>query len=148
MLEQLIMTGEATHSLNTGKLQTGVRTLPDLAKDTSDRNRTSPFAFTGNKFEFRMVGSRDSVAGSNIVLNTIVEDAFAKACDILEKADDFEKAVHDLIKQYATEHYRIVFNGNGYSDEWIAEAERRGLYNLRSTPEALPCMVAEKNIRL
>ena len=111
VLEQLVTTGEATHSLNTGKLETGVRTLPELAKDTSDRNRTSPFAFTGNKFEFRMVGSRDSVAGSNIVLNTIVADAFSQACDVLEKADDFEKAVHDLIKQYATEHYRIVFNG-------------------------------------
>nr|WP_303180918.1 glutamine synthetase III [Lachnoclostridium phocaeense] len=148
VLEQLIMTGEATHSLNTGKLQTGVRTLPDLAKDTSDRNRTSPFAFTGNKFEFRMVGSRDSVAGSNIVLNTIVADAFAKACDILEKADDFEKAVHDLIKQYATEHYRIVFNGNGYSDEWIAEAERRGLPNIRSMVEAIPALVTEDTITL
>ena len=148
VLEQLIMTGEATHSLNTGKLQTGVRTLPDLAKDTSDRNRTSPFAFTGNKFEFRMVGSRDSVAGSNIVLNTIVADAFAKACDILEKADDFEKAVHDLIKQYATEHYRIVFNGNGYSDEWIAEAERRGLPNIRSMVEAISALVTEDTITL
>ena len=148
VLEQLIMTGEATHSLNTGKLQTGVRTLPDLAKDTSDRNRTSPFAFTGNKFEFRMVGSRDSVAGSNIVLNTIVADAFAKACDILEKADDFEKAVHDLIKQYATEHYRIVFNGNGYSDEWIAEAERRGLPNIRSMVEAIPALMTEDTITL
>ena len=148
VLEQLIMTGEATHSLNTGKLQTGVRTLPDLAKDTSDRNRTSPFAFTGNKFEFRMVGSRDSVAGSNIVLNTIVADAFAKACDILEKADDFEKAVHDLIKQYATEHYRIVFNGNGYSDEWIAEAERRGLPNIRSMVDAIPALVTEDTITL
>ena len=148
VLEQLIMTGEATHSLNTGKLQTGVRTLPDLAKDTSDRNRTSPFAFTGNKFEFRMVGSRDSVAGSNIVLNTIVADAFAKACDILEKADDFEKAVHDLIKQYATEHYRIIFNGNGYSDEWIAEAERRGLPNIRSMVEAIPALVTEDTITL
>ena len=148
VLEQLITTGEATHSLNTGKLQTGVRTLPDLAKDTSDRNRTSPFAFTGNKFEFRMVGSRDSVAASNIVLNTIVADAFAQACDILEKAEDFEKAVHDLIKQYATEHYRIVFNGNGYADEWIQEAERRGLPNIRSMVDAIPALVTEKTISL
>ena len=148
MLEQLITTGEATHSLNTGKLQTGVRTLPDLAKDTSDRNRTSPFAFTGNKFEFRMVGSRDSVAASNIVLNTIVADAFAQACDVLEKAEDFEKAVHDLIKQYATEHYRIVFNGNGYADEWIQEAERRGLPNIRSMVDAIPALVTEKTISL
>ena len=148
VLEQLITTGEATHSLNTGKLQTGVRTLPDLAKDTSDRNRTSPFAFTGNKFEFRMVGSRDSVAASNIVLNTIVADAFAQACDVLEKAEDFEKAVHDLIKQYATEHYRIVFNGNGYADEWIQEAERRGLPNIRSMVDAIPALVTEKTISL
>lgn len=148
VLEQLITTGEATHSLNTGKLQTGVRTLPDLAKDTSDRNRTSPFAFTGNKFEFRMVGSRDSVAASNIVLNTIVADAFAQACDILEKAEDFEKAVHDLIKQYATEHYRIVFNGNGYADEWIQEAARRGLPNIRSMVDAIPALVTEDTISL
>ena len=148
VLEQLITTGEATHSLNTGKLQTGVRTLPDLAKDTSDRNRTSPFAFTGNKFEFRMVGSRDSVAASNIVLNPIVADAFAQACDVLEKAEDFEKAVHDLIKQYATEHYRIVFNGNGYADEWIQEAERRGLPNIRSMVDAIPALVTEKTISL
>ncbi len=148
VLEQLITTGEATHSLNTGKLETGVRTLPELAKDTSDRNRTSPFAFTGNKFEFRMVGSRDSVASSNIVLNTIVADAFSKACDVLEKADDFEKAVHDLIKQYATEHYRIVFNGNGYSDEWVKEAERRGLPNISSMVDAIPALVAEDTVRL
>ena len=148
VLEQLVTTGEATHSLNTGKLETGVRTLPELAKDTSDRNRTSPFAFTGNKFEFRMVGSRDSVAGSNIVLNTIVADAFSQACDVLEKADDFEKAVHDLIKQYATEHYRIVFNGNGYSDEWVKEAERRGLPNIRSMVDAIPALVTEETISL
>lgn len=148
VLEQLVTTGEATHSLNTGKLETGVRTLPELAKDTSDRNRTSPFAFTGNKFEFRMVGSRDSVAGSNIVLNTIVADAFSQACDVLEKADDFEKAVHDLIKQYATEHYRIVFNGNGYSDEWVKEAERRGLPNIRSMVDAIPALVTEETIGL
>lgn len=148
VLEQLVTTGEATHSLNTGKLETGVRTLPELAKDTSDRNRTSPFAFTGNKFEFRMVGSRDSVAGSNIVLNTIVADAFSQACDVLEKADDFEKAVHDLIKQYATEHYRIVFNGNGYSDEWVKEAERRGLPNIRSMVDAIPALVTEEAISL
>lgn len=148
VLEQLITTGEATHSIHTGKLETGVRTLPDLAKDTSDRNRTSPFAFTGNKFEFRMVGSRDSVAPSNVVLNTIVADAFAQACDVLEQAEDFEKAVHDLIKQYATEHYRIVFNGNGYSDEWIQEAERRGLPNIRSMVDAIPALVKEETVNL
>ncbi len=131
-MEQLISTGSATHSIKGGKLQTGVRTLPDLAKDATDRNRTSPFAFTGNKFEFRMVGSRDSIAGPNVVLNTIVAEAFSEACDVLEAADDFDTALHDLIKKYAGEHQRIVFNGNGYSDEWIEEAERRGLPNLRS----------------
>ena len=94
VLEQLISTGEATHSLKGGTLQTGVTTLPDLYKDATDRNRTSPFAFTGNKFEFRMVGSRDSIANPNIVLNTIVAEAFAEACDVLEQADDFDKAVH------------------------------------------------------
>ena len=148
VLEQLISTGTATHSLKGGKLQTGVTTLPDLSKDATDRNRTSPFAFTGNKFEFRMVGSRDSIANPNIVLNTIVAEAFADACDILEKADDFELAVHDLIKEYAVENQRIVFNGNGYSDEWVAEAERRGLPNIRSMVEAIPAITTDKAVAL
>lgn len=148
VLEQLISTGAATHSLKGGKLETGVSTLPDLAKDATDRNRTSPFAFTGNKFEFRMVGSRDSIAGPNVVLNTIVAEAFAEACDVLENADDFQTAVHDLIKQYATEHQRIVFNGNGYSDEWVAEAERRGLPNIKSMVEAIPALTAEKSVSM
>ncbi len=144
VLEQLISTGEATHSLKGGKLETGVRTLPDLAKDATDRNRTSPFAFTGNKFEFRMVGSRDSIAGPNVVINTIVAEAFAEASDVLESAEDFGKAVHDLIKKYATEHHRIVFNGNGYSDEWVEEANRRGLPNIRSMVEAIPALTTDK----
>ena len=148
VLEQLISTGEATHSLKGGKLETGVSTLPDLAKDATDRNRTSPFAFTGNKFEFRMVGSRDSIASPNIVLNTIVAESFADACDVLEKADDFDKAVHDLIKQYATENQRIVFNGDGYSEAWVEEAERRGLPNIRSMVEAIPAMVTDTAINL
>ena len=148
VLEQLISTGAATHSLKGGKLETGVSTLPDLAKDATDRNRTSPFAFTGNKFEFRMVGSRDSIAGPNVVLNTIVAEAFAEACDVLENADDFQTAVHDMIKQYATEHQRIVFNGNGYSDEWVAEAERRGLPNIKSMVEAIPALTAEKSVSM
>ena len=148
VLEQLISTGEATHSLKGGKLETGVNTLPDLAKDATDRNRTSPFAFTGNKFEFRMVGSRDSIASPNIVLNTIVAESFADACDVLEKADDFDKAVHDLIKQYATENQRIVFNGDGYSEAWVEEAERRGLPNIRSMVEAIPAMVTDTAINL
>ena len=148
VIEQLITTGEATHSLKGGKLETGVSTLPDLAKDATDRNRTSPFAFTGNKFEFRMVGSRDSVAAPNVVLNTIVAEAFAEACDILENAEDFDKAVHDLIKQYATEHQRIIFNGNGYSDAWVEEAERRGLPNIKSMVDAIPALTTDKAVNL
>ena len=148
VVEQLISTGEATHSLKGGKLETGVSTLPDLFKDATDINRTSPFAFTGNKFEFRMVGSRDSIANPNIVLNTIVAEAFADACDILEKADDFDLAVHDLIKEYLTENQRIIFNGNGYSDEWVAEAERRGLPNIKSMVEAIPAITTDKAVEL
>ncbi len=148
VLEQLISTGEATHSLKGGKLQTGVDTLPDLAKDATDRNRTSPFAFTGNKFEFRMVGSRDSIAGPNVVLNTIVAEAFSEACDVLEKADNFDEAVHDLIKKYASEHQRVVFDGNGYSDAWVEEAERRGLPNIRSMVEAIPALTTDKAINM
>ena len=148
VVEQLISTGEATHSLKGGKLETGVSTLPDLFKDATDRNRTSPFAFTGNKFEFRMVGSRDSIANPNIVLNTIVAEAFADACDILEKADDFDLAVHDLIKEYLTENQRIIFNGNGYSDELVAEAERRGLPNIKSMVEAIPAITTDKAVEL
>ena len=148
VVEQLISTGEATHSLKGGKLETGVSTLPDLFKDATDRNRTSPFAFTGNKFEFRMVGSRDSIANPNIVLNTIVAEAFADACDILEKTDDFDLAVHDLIKEYLTENQRIIFNGNGYSDEWVAEAERRGLPNIKSMVEAIPAITTDKAVEL
>lgn len=148
VLEQLVSTGEATHSIKGGTLRTGVTTLPDLYKDATDRNRTSPFAFTGNKFEFRMVGSRDSIANSNIVLNTIVAEAFADTCDILEKADDFDKAVHDLIKEYAIENQEIVFNGNGYSEEWVKEAERRGLPNIKSMVDAIPAIVTEKAFRL
>ena len=148
VLEQLISTGTATHSLKGGVLETGVKTLPSLSKDATDRNRTSPFAFTGNKFEFRMVGSRDSISGPNVVLNTIVAEAFADACDVLEKAEDFDVAVHDLIKQQAIEHQRVVFNGNGYSEEWVAEAERRGLPNIKSMVEAIPVLVKEENISM
>ena len=146
VVEQLISTGEATHSLKGGKLETGVKTLPDLTKDATDRNRTSPFAFTGNKFEFRMVGSKDSIAAPNIVLNTIVAEAFAEASDVLEKAEDFDLAVHDLIKKYLTEHQRIVFNGNGYSDAWVEEAERRGLPNIKSMVDAIPALTTDKAI--
>ena len=148
VLSQLISTGEATHSLKGGKLQTGVRTLPDFAKDATDRNRTSPFAFTGNKFEFRMVGSRDSVAAPNVVLNTIVAEVFQEVCDELEKAEYFDMKVHDLIKQFASEHQRIVFNGNGYSDEWVEEAKRRGLPNIRTTVESIEYLTTEKTVEL
>ncbi len=148
VLTQLISTGEATSSLEGGMLSTGVKSIPDFAKDATDRNRTSPFAFTGNKFEFRMVGSSDSIAMSNVVLNTIVAEAFSDACDVLEKADDFDMAVHDLIKEQATAHQRIVFNGNGYSDEWVKEAERRGLPNIRSMVDAIPALDTDKAVAL
>ena len=146
VLEQFIDKGEAEHSLRGEKLHTGVSTLPDFRKDATDRNRTSPFAFTGNKFEFRMVGSRDSVASPNIVLNTIVAEAFSDACDYLEKAEDFDAAVHELISKYATEHQRIVFNGNGYSEEWVKEAERRGLPNIATTVESYDILTREDTI--
>ncbi len=148
VLEQIIETGSATHSLKGGVLETGVDTLPDLVKDATDRNRTSPFAFTGNKFEFRMVGSRDSIASPNIVLNTIVAEAFSEACDVLEKADDFDKALSELITKYATEHKRIVFNGDGYSDNWVEEAEKRGLPNIKSMVEAIPALEDKKTIKV
>ena len=138
ILDQLMSTGNATHSLKGGKLHTGVRTLPDLTKDATDRNRTSPFAFTNNKFEFRMVGSRDSIAPSTVVINTIMAEAFADACDVLEKADDFDAALQDLMLQYISEHRKIIFGGNGYSEEWVEEAERRGLPNLKSMVDAIP----------
>ena len=148
VLSQLISTGEATSSKKSGKLNTGVSTLPELTKDATDRNRTSPFAFSGNKFEFRMVGSSDSVASPNVVLNTIVAEAFCEIADELEKAENFDMAVHDLIKKLATEHERIVFNGNGYSDAWVEEAERRGLPNIRSMVDAIPALTTDKAIKL
>lgn len=148
VVDQLINTGTADHSLKGGRLMTGVRTLPDLAKDATDRNRTSPFAFTGNKFEFRMVGSRDSVASPNIVLNTIVAEAFREASEVLENAENFEETVHDLIVRNCEEHQRIIFNGNGYSDEWVKEAKRRGLPNITSMVDAIPALITEKSINL
>ena len=148
VLEQLISTGVATHSKKGSKLHTGVKTLPDFMKDATDRNRTSPFAFTGNKFEFRMVGSRDSISECNVVLNTIAAQAFKEACDRLEAAPDFALAVHDLIKEYATDHQRIVFNGNGYAPEWAEEAARRGLPNFPSMVDAIPALTTEKAVSL
>ncbi len=148
VLDQLISTGMATHSKKGSKLHTGVKTLPDFMKDATDRNRTSPFAFTGNKFEFRMVGSRDSISECNVVLNTIAAQAFKEACDRLEAAPDFDLAVHDLIKEYATEHQRIVFNGNGYAPEWEEEAKRRGLPILPSMVDAIPALTTDKAVEL
>ncbi len=148
VVDQLISTGVATSSIKGGKLETGVKSLPDLNKDATDRNRTSPFAFTGNKFEFRMVGSRDSIAGPNIVLNTIVAEAFCEACDLLEGVDNFDEAVHDLIKKNLSDHQRIIFNGNGYSDAWVEEAEKRGLPNIRSMVEAVPELVKKESVEM
>ena len=148
VLDQLISTGTATHSKKGSLLETGVKTLPDFMKDATYRNRTSPFAFTGNKFEFRMVGSRDSISECNVVLNTIAAEAFKEACDRLEAAEDFDMAVHDLIKEYAIDHQRIVFNGNGYAPEWAEEAKRRGLPNLPSMVDAIPALTTPKAVKL
>ena len=148
VIDQLCSTGSAAHSIQGGVLKTGVTTLPDFAKDATDRNRTSPFAFTGNKFEFRMVGSSDSVSSPNVVLNTIVAEAFKQAADQLEKAEDFDMAVHDMIKELFAKHRRIIFSGNGYSDEWVEEAERRGLPNLKSGMDSVSALITEKAVHL
>lgn len=148
VIDQLCSVGEATHSIQGSKLRTGVATLPNFETDATDRNRTSPFAFTNNKFEFRMVGSSDSIASPNIVLNTIVAESFKEAADILEVSEDFDEAVHDMIKQLFTGHRRIIFNGNGYSNEWVEEAKRRGLSNLPSMIDAIPALVSESSIKL
>ncbi len=130
------------------QMRVGVHVLPRFPKDTTDRNRTSPFAFTGNKFEFRMLGSAASIASANIILNTAVAEELSQFADVLEAADDFQSALDTLIKKTIKEHKRIIFNGNGYNDEWIAEAERRGLLNLRTTPDCLPRYEEPKNIAL
>ena len=130
------------------QMKIGVHVLPKFPKDTTDRNRTSPFAFTGNKFEFRMLGSASSVASANIVLNTAVAESLKSYADRLEGVDNFEEALHALIKKTIKDHKRIIFNGNGYDDEWIKEAESRGLLNLKTTPDALPYLTAEKNVKL
>ncbi len=148
VVEQLVSTGEARKSKRGGKLRTGVSTLPDLEKDATDRNRTSPFAFTGNKFEFRMLGSSDSAAEPNTTINAIVAEAFCEAADRLEKADDFDMAVHDLIKEYLTEHKRVIFNGNGYSQSWVKEAERRGLPNLQTMVDAVDSLLSRDSVKM
>lgn len=130
------------------RMRVGIDILPKIKKDSTDRNRTSPFAFTGNRFEFRMPGSSASIAGCNIMLNTAVADVLSEIADILEKADDFDATLHNLIKETYKKHKRIIFNGNGYDDAWVEEAEKRGLYNLKSTPDALPYSVKPENIAL
>ena len=132
------------------QMDIGAKVLPHFVKDNTDRNRTSPFAFTGNKFEFRMLGSAASVANPNIILNTAVAEALRQFAQELSgiPAEEMEHAVHELIKRAIRKHKRVIFNGNGYTDEWIEEAEKRGLYNLKSTPDALPMWIDEKNIKL
>ena len=148
VMNQLINTGSASRSIKGEKLATGVKTLPDFAKDVTDRNRTSPFAFTGNKFEFRMVGAKDSGGEPNTVLNTIVAEAFCEACDVIEAAEDKDMAIHDLIESYFMKHERIVFDGNGYSEEWVEEAKRRGLPNLKTMVDAISALTTEKAVAL
>jgi len=148
VVKQLIETGDAKKLKESGKLETGVSTLPDFEKDATDRNRTSPFAFTGNKFEFRMVGAADSIASANTTLNAIVAEAFCEAADRLEHAENFEAEVHDIIKEYVTKHQRIIFNGNGYSQEWVAEAAKRGLPNIKSMIEAAATLTTDKAVSL
>ena len=148
VVEQLCEKGEATESLTGEVTDIGVSTVPSFMRDATDRNRTSPFAFTGNKFEFRMVGSSASIADANIVLNTIVAETFAQAAAILENADDVDMAAHDLTKQWLSEHTRIIFNGDGYSEDWVKEAERRGLPNITNTVDAMGCLTTPKAIEL
>ena len=145
---EAIERGEKYDTKNNGNMDIGVKVLPDLPRDNTDRNRTSPFAFTGNKFEFRMPGSALSIADPNTALNTIVAESLCQFADRLEKAEDFEAEVRELLKETVKKHKRILFNGNNYSEEWVKEAERRGLLNLKSTADAIRYYVAEKNVAL
>lgn len=148
VVKQIIRNGTAETCISDGVLDLGASVLPVLKKDATDRNRTSPFAFTGNKFEFRMVGSNDSIAQPNTTLNAIVAEAFREAADELEGTEDFNKACDELIAKYMTEHERIIFNGNGYSEEWVEEAERRGLPNIKSMVEAVETLVTPKAVKV
>ncbi|HBT66009.1 MAG TPA: glutamine synthetase type III [Ruminococcaceae bacterium] len=143
-----ISNGNAYEQKDKQEMRIGVHVLPRFFKDTTDRNRTSPFAYTGNKFEFRMLGSSHSVSGPNTVLNTIVAEELSKFADILEHAENFESNVLELVSKTVTAHKRIIFNGNNYCNEWVDEAERRGLLNLKTTVDVLPSFIAEKNIRV
>jgi len=147
VIEQ-IETGVVKNNGNSRTLEIGVSTLPVLPKDNTDRNRTSPFAFTGNKFEFRSVGSSQSIATPNLIINTIVAETLSQIADRLEKAADFKAEVNAVVKEIIKNHKRIIFNGNNYSEEWVAEAEKRGLPNLKSTVDAIPVLIAEKNIQV
>ena len=143
-----IETGAAYKGKEENALEVGVDALPHIPQDTTDRNRTSPFAFTGNKFEFRMLGSEQSISGPNIALNTIVAEELSQFADKLEKSKNFNKDLQNLLQQTIKEHKRIIFNGNGYDDSWIGEAEARGLANLKNTPEAMSAYISKKNIKL
>ena len=149
VVAQIVSNSESIKLLASGKLDSGVSTIPVLDKDGTDRNRTSPFAFTGNKFEFRMVGSSDSIACANIMINTAVAESLKLYADRLEGAENFPAALQELLRQTIREHKRIIFNGNGYDDAWITEAtEKRGLLNYRTTPDCVPHLLDEKNVRL
>ena len=148
VVKQLVETGAANTCIEGERLDTGVSTLPDFVKDATDRNRTSPFAFTGNKFEFRSLGSSDSVASPNTTLNTIVAEAFCEAADRIEASDNVERAVHDIIKEYMTAHRRIIFNGDGYSPAWVKEAARRGLPNIDNMVDTVEVLTKEKSVKL
>ncbi len=148
IVEQIIETGTADHSLKGGKMNIGVSSIPPVKKDATDRNRTSPFAFTGNKFEFRMVASSMSIAGANTVLNVSVADVLEKMADELEGASDFNKTVDTLIQKTLKEHQKVIFNGNGYSDDWVAEAEKRGLPNVRTMVDATASLIEPKTIKM
>ena len=143
-----VINGKHHNSLDKVKMSVGTDIIPEIKKDNADRNRTSPIAFTGQKFEFRMPGSNSSISDINTVINTIMADAFREFADRLEKAEDFDSAVDEIIKENVTAHRRIVFGGDGYSEDWKAEAQKRGLLNLRSTPDAIPCFESEENIKL
>ena len=145
---EAIEEGRAYDAKEKAQMKIGVHVIPRFPRDTTDRNRTSPFAFTGNKFEFRMLGSMASISDTNVVLNTAVAESLRQYADRLEKATDFEAELHELIKEIIKKHKRIIFNGNGYDDAWITEAEKRGLLNLKTTPDCLPYLVSQKNIEL
>lgn len=148
VVEQIIKDGKATSSRSSGIIDFGIKKLPKLEKDPTDRNRTSPFAFTGNRFEFRMVASSNTIGDTNIVLNSMMAETFAEACDYLEKADDFDQAVEEYTAKLMREHQRIIFNGNGYSKEWEEEAAKRGLPNCKSMVDAIPVLTADSTVNM